>query len=174
MGDGNPWIARLHTHGYRLEVILALWRPSSSAETWDSTRQFYGAQRIIYTIPKAPLLVRFRDHWQGGIHIYTYTVYSPMSAMECKVGACKVVVCIHESKVGKHSKATTRTSPKQDQWATPGRPEQQTRAMPARNEARVSKSAESQSTPGTKMVNPETCRELRRRPQLFPTGTAPY
>ena len=25
-----------------------------------------------------------------------------------------------------------------------------------------------------KMVNPEPCKELERRPQLFPAGTAPY
>ena len=33
---------------------------------------------------------------------------------------------------------------------------------------------ESQAKPGTKMVNPEACNELERRPQLFPAGTAPY
>ena len=33
---------------------------------------------------------------------------------------------------------------------------------------------ESQSKPGTKMVNPEPCKELERRPQLFLAGTAPY
>ena len=32
---------------------------------------------------------------------------------------------------------------------------------------------ESQSKPGTKMVCPEPCKELRRRPQLFLAGTAP-
>ena len=33
---------------------------------------------------------------------------------------------------------------------------------------------ESQSKPGIKMVYPEPCKELRRRPQLFLAGTAPY
>ena len=33
---------------------------------------------------------------------------------------------------------------------------------------------ESQSKPGTKMVNPEPCKELERRPQLFSAGTASY
>ena len=35
-------------------------------------------------------------------------------------------------------------------------------------------SSESPSKPGTKMVNPEPCKELERRPQLFLAGTAPY
>ena len=33
--------------------------------------------------------------------------------------------------------------------------------------------SESQSNPGIKMVYPEPCKELRRRPQLFLAGTAP-
>ena len=33
---------------------------------------------------------------------------------------------------------------------------------------------ESQSKPGVKMVYPEPCKELRRRPQQFLAGTAPY
>ena len=33
---------------------------------------------------------------------------------------------------------------------------------------------EPQSKPGIKMVYPEACKELRRRPQLFLAGTAPY
>ena len=33
---------------------------------------------------------------------------------------------------------------------------------------------ESQSKPGTKMVDPEPCKELRRRPQLFIAGIVPY
>ena len=32
----------------------------------------------------------------------------------------------------------------------------------------------SQSKPGIKMVDPEPCKELRRRPQLLLAGTAPY
>ena len=43
--------------------------------------------------------------------------------------------------------------------------------------ARSSRKAEHMShnpNPGTKMVNPEPCKELERRPQPFPAGTAPY
>ena len=36
------------------------------------------------------------------------------------------------------------------------------------------KPGESQSNPGTKMVYPEPCKELRRRPQLFLAGIVPY
>ena len=35
-------------------------------------------------------------------------------------------------------------------------------------------SLESQSKPGTKMVDPEACKELRRRPQLYMAGIGPY
>ena len=35
-------------------------------------------------------------------------------------------------------------------------------------------SVESQSKPGIKMVYPEPCKELRRRPQLFMAGIVPY
>ena len=34
--------------------------------------------------------------------------------------------------------------------------------------------AEAQSKPGIEMVYPEPCKELRKRPQLFLAGTAPY
>ena len=34
--------------------------------------------------------------------------------------------------------------------------------------------AESQSKLGTKMVNPEPCKELEMRPQLFMAGIVPY
>ena len=33
---------------------------------------------------------------------------------------------------------------------------------------------EPQSKPGTKVVNPEPCKEIGKRPQLFLAGTAPY
>ena len=33
---------------------------------------------------------------------------------------------------------------------------------------------ESQSKPGTQMVDPEPCKELRRRPQLYVAGIVPY
>ena len=33
---------------------------------------------------------------------------------------------------------------------------------------------ESQSKPGSKMVDPEPCKESRRRPQLFVAGIVPY
>ena len=33
---------------------------------------------------------------------------------------------------------------------------------------------ESQSKPGTKMVNPEPCKEMKRRPQPFMAEIAPY
>ena len=38
----------------------------------------------------------------------------------------------------------------------------------------VSRNLESQSKPGTQMVNLEPCKELERRPQLFMAGIVPY
>ena len=41
-------------------------------------------------------------------------------------------------------------------------------------EPQRAKTCESQSKPGTKMVDPEPCKELRRRPQLYIAGIVPY
>ena len=38
----------------------------------------------------------------------------------------------------------------------------------------ITTSSESFSKPGTKMVNPEPCKELKRRPHLFMAGIVPY
>ena len=40
-------------------------------------------------------------------------------------------------------------------------------------EAGIGTRGESQSKPGINMVDPEPCKELRRRPQLFPAGIVP-
>ena len=44
----------------------------------------------------------------------------------------------------------------------------------SRERISIFSSCESQSKPGTKMVYPEPCTGLRRRPQLFLVGIVPY
>ena len=39
---------------------------------------------------------------------------------------------------------------------------------------KILKALESQSKPGTKMVDPEPCKELRRQPHLILAGIVPY
>ena len=48
------------------------------------------------------------------------------------------------------------------------------KATREKERAKESRTTESQSKPGTKMVYPEPCTGLRRRPQLFMVGIVPY
>ena len=50
----------------------------------------------------------------------------------------------------------------------------QTKRHPQRRGPAIKNALESQSKPGTKMVDPEPCKELRRRPRLFMAGIVLY